>query len=240
MSNSIRWLSHSFFKIETEQGKVLLIDPWIVGNPLCPIKIEDLQKADFVLVTHDHFDHSSNAGEIARNTGATVVGTPETVAAKLKTGLAMPEGQVIFGGIGMNIGGTARVEDISITMTQALHSSETGVPTGYIIKLEDGTTIYHAGDTGIFKSMELLGELYNIDIALLPIGSCFTMDPLQAARAVKMIKPKKVIPMHYRTFPILEQDASRFVSLVKETAPEVEVIALEPGQEYKYGAVFNI
>ncbi len=121
-------------------------------------------------------------------------------------------------------------------MTQALHSSETGVPTGYIIKLEDGTTIYHAGDTGIFKSMELLGELYNIDIALLPIGSCFTMDPLQAAHAVKMIKPKKVIPMHYKTFPILEQDASRFVSLVKEKAPDVEVIVLDPGQEYTCGS----
>ncbi|MDO9584906.1 MAG: metal-dependent hydrolase [Syntrophales bacterium] len=235
MANFIRWLSHAFFRVETSKGKVIIIDPWITGNPLCPVKIEDIDKADLVLVTHDHFDHASNVADIAKKTGATVVGCPETVG-RLKNGQALPEGQVIFWGIGMNIGGTASVDGISITMTQALHTSETGAPTGYIIKLEDGTTIYHAGDTGIFKSMKLLGELYNIDIALLPIGSCFTMDPLQAAHAVKMIKPKKVIPMHYRTFPILEQDASRFVSLVKEKAPDVEVIVLDPGQEYICGA----
>ncbi len=232
MSNSIKWLGHAFFQVETSTGMVIIIDPWITGNPLCPVKIEDVRKADLVLITHDHFDHASNAADIAKNTGATVVGCPETIG-KLKTGQALPEGQAIFWGIGMNIGGTAQVGDISITMTQALHSSETGVATGYIIKLEDGTTIYHAGDTGIFNSMKLLGELYNIDIALLPIGSCFTMDSLQAAYAVKMINAKKVIPMHYRTFPILEQEASRFVSLVKEKAPEAEVIVLEPGQEYK-------
>jgi L-ascorbate metabolism protein UlaG (beta-lactamase superfamily) len=232
MANSIRWFSHAFFQVETSKGIVIIIDPWITGNPLCPVKIEDIKRADLVLITHDHFDHASNAADIAKKTGATVVGCPETIG-KLKTGQALPEGQAIFWGIGMNIGGTAQVGDISITMTQALHSSETGVATGYIIKLEDGTTIYHAGDTGVFNSMKLLGELYNIDIALLPIGSCFTMDPLQAAYAVKMINAKKVIPMHYRTFPILEQDASRFVNLVKERAPEAVVIVLEPGQEYK-------
>lgn len=231
MSNSIKWLSHSFFRVETSKGKVIFIDPWITNNPLCPVKLEDIHKADLVLVTHDHFDHSANVADIANKTGATVVGCPETVG-KLKTGQGLPEGQVVFWGIGMNIGGTARVGDISITMTQAFHSSETGVPAGYIVKLEDGTTIYHAGDTGIFSSMKLLGELYNIDIALLPIGSCFTMDPVQAAHAVKLIKPKKVIPMHYRTFPILEQDASLFVSLVKEKTPEVEIIVLAPGEAY--------
>jgi L-ascorbate metabolism protein UlaG (beta-lactamase superfamily) len=232
MPNSIKWLSHSFFRVETSKGKVIFIDPWITNNPLCPVKLEDINKADLVLVTHDHFDHSANVADIANKTGATVVGCPETVG-KLKTGQGLPEGQVVFWGIGMNIGGTARVGDISITMTQAFHSSETGVPTGYIVKLEDGTTIYHAGDTGIFSSMKLLGELYNIDIALLPIGSCFTMDPVQAAHAVKLIKPKKVIPMHYRTFPILEQDASRFVSLAKEKTPEVEIIVLAPGEAYE-------
>lgn len=232
MSNSIKWLSHSFFRVETAQGKVIFIDPWITNNPLCPIKLEDIDKADLVLVTHDHFDHSANVADIANKTGATVVGCPETVG-KLKTGQGLAEGQVVFWGIGMNVGGTARVGEISITMTQAFHSSETGVPTGYIVKLEDGTTIYHAGDTGIFSSMKLLGELYSIDIALLPIGSCFTMDPVQAAHAVKLIKPKRVIPMHYRTFPILEQDASLFASLVKEKTPDVEIIVLAPGEAYE-------
>ncbi|MFZ3115838.1 MAG: metal-dependent hydrolase [Syntrophales bacterium] len=232
MSLSIKWLGHSCFLVKTSRDKVLFIDPWITGNPLCPWQLKDIRRADMVLVTHDHFDHASNAADIVRQTGALLIGCPETVG-RLKTGHALPEGQVVFGGIGMNIGGTFHAQGISITMTQALHSSETGVPAGYIIKTEDGATIYHAGDTGIFGSMQLLGELYSIDIALLPIGSCFTMDPQQAAAAVKMLQPKIVIPMHYRTFPILEQDASRFVKMVKEKAPEVEVIVLEPGQEYK-------
>ncbi len=233
MANSIQWLSHSFFKVTTSKGKVIIIDPWITGNQLCPVKLEDIDKADLILVTHDHFDHVSGVVDIANKTGATVVGCPETVG-RLKTGQALPEGQVIFWGIGMNIGGTAKVGDITITMTQAFHSSETGIPTGYIIKLEDGMTIYHAGDTGIFSSMKLLGNLYRIDVALLPIGSCFTMNPYQASYAVKMLKPKKVIPMHYKTFPILEQDASSFVNHVRKRTPKVEVIVLEPGQEYTY------
>jgi len=234
MANSITWLSHAFFQVETSGGKLIFIDPWITDNPLCPIKLRDITRAELVLVTHDHFDHASDAADISKKTGAIVVGCPETVG-KLKAGRALPEGQVIFGGFGMNIGGTAQVDGISVTMTQALHSSETGVSTGYIVRLEDGTTIYHAGDTGIFEGMRLFGELYGIDIALLPIGSCFTMDPFQAAHAVKIIKPKKVIPMHYMTFPILEQDASRFVNLVKEKAPEVEVIVLNPGEKHSWG-----
>jgi L-ascorbate metabolism protein UlaG (beta-lactamase superfamily) len=238
MKHSIQWLSHSFFRVETAQGKVIIFDPWITGNQFCPIGIDGIAQADLILVSHDHFDHASDVTEIARKTGATVVGCPETVG-KLKTGQALPEGQVIYWGIGMNIGGTAKVGDISVTMTQAFHSSETGVPAGYILKLEDETTIYHAGDTGIFSSMRLLGELYPIDVALLPIGGCFTMGPVQAAHAAAMIRPKKVIPMHYKTFPILEQDATSFVSLMKKTAPDVEVIVLEPGQTYQYGSLLN-
>jgi len=236
MANTIRWLGHSCFQVRTTNGKVIIIDPWIAGNPLCPVRLEDISQADLIMVTHDHFDHASNAVAIARKTGATVIGCPETVG-KLKIGQAFPEGQVILGGLGMNIGGTVRIHNLAITMTQALHSSESGVPAGYIMKLEDGTTIYHAGDTGIFSSMQLLGDLYDIDVALLPIGSCFTMDPQQAAQAVKLLHPRKVIPMHYRTFPILVQDAASFVDLVREKAPEVEVIVLEPGQEYEYSVL---
>lgn len=229
--NSIKWLSHACFSIQTSRGKTILIDPWITDNPLCPVTIDDIDKVDIILVTHDHFDHSVNVTEISQKTGATVIGFPETVG-RLKTGQSLPEGNVIFGGIGMNIGGTATVDDIAITMTQAFHSSETGAPCGYIIKLEDGSTIYHAGDTGIFESMKTLGDLYDIDVALLPIGSCFTMDPFQAAAALTLLNPKKAIPMHYKTFPILEQDAAGFVELAKAQAPDVEVIVLDPGQDY--------
>jgi L-ascorbate metabolism protein UlaG (beta-lactamase superfamily) len=229
--NTIKWLGHAFFSINTSKNKELLIDPWITGNPLCPITIDDVVKADIVLVTHDHFDHCADAADISKKTGATLIGQPETVG-RLKTDLALPEENVVHNGIGMNIGGSTTIDGITITMTQAFHSSETGAPSGYIIRLEDGKTLYHAGDTGIFESMRTLGNIYNIDLALLPIGSCFTMDPIQAVEAVKLLGSKKVIPMHYKTFPILEQDAIGFVKLAKKEVPSVNVIVLKPGESY--------
>jgi len=231
--NTLKWLGHACFSITTSKGKVILIDPWITGNPVCPVTLAEIENVDMILVTHDHFDHSANVAEISQKTGATVVGFPETVG-KLKTGHALPEGNVIFGGIGMNIGGTATIDDISITMTQAFHSSETGAPCGYLIRLENGPIVYHAGDTGIFASMQTLGDLYPIDVALLPVGSCFTMDPVQAAAALKLLRPKKAIPMHYKTFPILEQDAAGFVRLAQAQAPDVAVVVLEPGEAYRF------
>lgn len=230
MANSIKWLGHSGFMITSAQGKVIFIDPWIVGNPTCPISLDDITQGSIVLVTHDHFDHVGNAVDIAIKTGAQVVGQPETVG-RMTSEMGLPVGNVINFGMGMNIGGTVIVDGIAITMTQAFHSSLTGSNTGFIIKLENGFTIYHAGDTGIFEGMGLLGELYGIHLALLPIGSVFTMDPYQAAKALSLLKPKKAVPMHYKTFPILEQSADRFVELAKKEAASVEVIVMEPGQE---------
>jgi L-ascorbate metabolism protein UlaG (beta-lactamase superfamily) len=144
--------------------------------------------------------------------------------------LGLSVDNVVNFGMGMNIGATAVIDGITITMTQAFHSSQTASNTGFIVKLEDGYTIYHAGDTGIFSTMKILGELYQIDLALLPIGNAFTMDPIQAARALTLLNPKKAIPMHYRTLPILEQSADRFAALAKNEAPGVEIAILEPGQ----------
>jgi L-ascorbate metabolism protein UlaG (beta-lactamase superfamily) len=229
---SIRWLSHAGFIIVSPDGKTVIIDPWIVDNPLCPVRLDDISAADIVLVTHDHFDHIGNAVDIVRKTGATLVSAPET-ARKLQS-MGVPSENVIYGGYGMNIGGSAEIKGITVTMTQAFHSSETASPVGYILKLEDGTSIYHAGDTGIFSSMRLLRELYRIDLALLPIGGVFTMDPVQASKALTLLKPKTVIPMHYRTFPILEQDANRFKKLAKKVNPKVRVVILDPGQEFTF------
>lgn len=225
----VKFLGHAGFQITSEKGKVIIADPWLTGNPLTSCKLEEIVKADFVLVTHDHFDHVADVGSIVKATGATLIGAPETVG-RLKQEAQIPDAQVVFG-MGMNIGGTVRFDDIAITMTQAFHSSQTASPAGYVIKLENGFTIYHAGDTGIFSSMKVLGELYKIDLALLPIGSVFTMDPIQAVSAAKLLGAKKVIPMHYKTFPILEQDASSFQQLMKQDLPAVEVIVVEPGQE---------
>ena len=155
---------------------------------------------------------------------------PETVG-RLKEEAGVPDSQIVFG-TGMNIGGTVSSDGIAITMTQAFHSSQTGSPAGYLIRLEDGYTVYHAGDTGIFSSMKLLGELFHIDLALLPIGGVFTMDPKQASVAVKLLVANTVIPMHYKTFPILEQDTSSFTEIMRKEASGIEVVVLDPGQEY--------
>ncbi|MFA4915752.1 MAG: metal-dependent hydrolase [Syntrophales bacterium] len=225
----VKSLGHAGFQITSEKGKIVIIDPWLTGNPLAPCKAEELVKADFVLVTHDHFDHVADAASIVKATGAVLIGAPETVG-RLKQDEQILDAQIIYG-MGMNIGGTVKFDEITITMTQAFHSSQTAAPVGYIIKLEGGYTIYHSGDTGIFYSMKILGEIYKINLAFLPIGGVFTMDPAQAAIAAKLLGITKVIPMHYKTFPILEQDANSFRQIMKKDLPDVEVITVEPGQE---------
>lgn len=228
----IKWISHSAFQITLGSGKVLYIDPWF-ENPLSTFTLDDVKEATMVLVTHDHFDHVGQAADIVKKTGGLLVANVET-GRRMQNEFQIPAEKVCYFGHGLNIGGNLAYEGITVTMTQAFHSTLSGAPCGYIIKLEDGTTIYHAGDTGIFDTMKTFGEFYKVDVALLPIGSVFTMDPLQAAWAAKMISPKKVIPMHYKTFPILVQDPKGFVEIAKREAPGVEVVVLNPGQEYTY------
>jgi L-ascorbate metabolism protein UlaG (beta-lactamase superfamily) len=232
MANTkISFLGHAGFQITSEKGKIIIIDPWLTDNPLATSQAEDITKADIVLVTHDHFDHIADAAGIVKATGAILVGMPETVG-RLKEEAAIPDSQIVFG-MGMNIGGTVTSDGISITMTQAFHSSQTASPVGYIIKLENGFTLYHAGDTGIFSSMKLLGEIFHINLAMLPIGGVFTMDPKQATLAAKLLEVNTVIPMHYKTFPILEKDTSSYVEIMEKEAPNIEVIVLDPGEEYR-------
>jgi L-ascorbate metabolism protein UlaG (beta-lactamase superfamily) len=229
MPHSIKWLGHAACQITTESGKVILIDPWITGNPACPVKKDDIKRADLILVTHDHFDHlGTDIPDLVKATGATVIAQPELAGALQEAGVAAEN--IIFG-MGMNIGGRVEAAGVQVVMTQAFHSGTAGDAVGYIIILEDGKTIYHAGDTGIFASMELLGRIYSIDVALLPIGSIFVMDPVQAAYSLTLLKPGRVVPIHYGTFPILVQDAAEFVKLAGEKAPGVKVEVIEPGQE---------
>ncbi len=230
MANEIKWMGHATFEITTSKGLKLIVDPWYDQNPANSKKAEEVEKADAVLITHDHFDHIGEAASILKKTGATMVGQPE-IMEKMK-GEGVSAEQAIYG-TGMNVGGTVEVQGVQITMVQAFHSAVEGDPAGYIINLEDGKTVYHAGDTGIFNTMEMLGQIYGIDLALLPIGSVFTMDPLQAVFALNLLKPGVVIPMHYGTFPILEQDGERFKKLASEKAPSVEVVTLEPGSTYQ-------
>ena len=219
----IRWLGHSGFEIELA-NKILLIDPWLTGNPLAAMKTSDLKKADIVCVTHDHGDHLGDAVEICKRTGATFVAIHELGVFAEENGVKDV--------VGINIGGTVNVKGISITMVQAFHSSNRGAPTGFVIKAE-GKAIYHAGDTGLFGDMKLIGEIHRPDVALIPIGDYYTMGSREAAEAVKLIKSDVVIPMHYQTLPVLSQSAEGFIKIVKEKSPKVKVVALKPGEVYQ-------
>src|SRR5512145_1498137 len=228
-SVKIRWLGHSGFSIQDPSGKTVLVDPWFQGNPTAPSGPEGIPKAEFILLTHDHFDHAADAVLLARQTGALVVGIFELVGDLKAKGI--PESQLLHGGVGMNVGGTVVLDGFSFTMTEARHSCTLGSPVGYVIKTPSGCTVYHSGDTGIFAGMALIGELYPIDVAMLPIGSVFTMDYRQAAKAASLLKAKAVIPMHYGTFPILEPNADRFVAELAKVSPGTRPIILSPGEE---------
>lgn len=228
----IKWFGHSAFEIISDKGLKLLIDPFISNNPVCLIPVEEIE-ADVILLTHGHSDHFGDAMEIANRTGAPIIGSHEISLFLSKQGLET---------IGMNIGGSMHFHDIKITMLDARHSAaidftEEIIPGGsassFLIQMEKGTKIFHAGDTGLFGDMEtVIGNIYQPDIALLPIGDKFTMGPFEGAIATKWISPKKIIPMHYNTFPVIEQNTTIFSNFVTQMSPNVKVIILNPGDIY--------
>jgi len=221
----ITWLGHAAFLLEAE--KKLLIDPFITGNPKASCIPEDLDP-DIIAVTHGHRDHLGDTIEIGARTGCRIISIHE-VANYIKSKGVFAEG--------MNKGGTMDVEGVTLTMTQALHSSsidasgfsfDGGSPAGFVIGI-GGHSIYHAGDTGVFGDMQLIGELYEPEIALLPIGSRFTMGIKEAVKAVELIEPQIVVPMHYNTFDVIRQDPEVFRKAV-EAKVDTKVIILEPGE----------
>jgi L-ascorbate metabolism protein UlaG (beta-lactamase superfamily) len=220
----ITWFGHAAFKIEIA-GKTVLIDPWLDGNPASPVKASEIGRADIVYVTHDHGDHLGEAFQICKRTNAVFVATFELGNYAEENGVKNV--------VGLNIGGSAEIRGVKLYMVQAFHTSSRGAPTGVIVEGE-GKTVYHAGDTGLFGDMRLIGELYKLDLALIPIGGYYTMGALEAAEAVKMLKPKAVIPMHYKTFPVLAQSASEFAEKVREKASQVKVVVLNPGESYQF------
>ena len=231
MSNTLTWHGHANFQITTPNLD-LIIDPWFEGNPSAVKGSDSLNSMDLILVTHDHDDHTGQAVKIAQATGAQVMAIVGT-AQKLQDAGLPPE--QIVNGIGFNIGGTVEFQGVKVTMVQAFHSSATGAPTGYILTLEDGYCIYHAGDTGIFSSMELFGRLHDIDLALLPIGDIFTMDPKQAALACELLNCASVVPMHWGSFPILEQATENFAKELQAIGASTRLITMEPGQRIELG-----
>ena len=226
MNTTLTWHSHSNFQIISPECSIL-IDPFFTGNPMIDTTWNSINPPDIVLVTHLHSDHAGDVAPICRQFKSmlgTVVGAAEALMA---TGV--PHEQII-NGIGFNIGGTVKIKGVSITMTEATHTADAGVATGFIITMPDGFTIYHAGDTGIFSTMGVWGELYDIDLALLPIGGIFTMDSRQAALAARLLKAKAAVPMHWGTFPMLAPDAGIFEQELAKTAPDCRFVGMLPGQ----------
>lgn len=218
----LQWFGQSAYKSTTDSGKVIVIDPFITKNPKTPKELKDLSKigkVDLILITHGHGDHMGDVAALSKMTGAKVAMNADMGHTFGTLGIIPYKQLIRFNKSGpiRPLGADAK---ITITMTRAEHSSSVlhtdpitkkkssyhgGEPSGYIIELENGFKIYHAGDTGVFADMKFIGDYYKPDLALLPIGGHFTMDPAHAAYAVRnMIKPKTVIPMHYATFPPLK------------------------------------
>jgi len=242
---SITWLGHGSFLFTSVKGRKILLDPWVKTNPMCPAKyrtIEGFPKVDIVLYTHGHVDHF-----MLPDLEAIVKRFNPMIIAPFELGLFI-KNKLPAANYGLfqvaNKGGAGLIEGVKIHMVGADHSSDAqlysfeappnpvGEPVGYVLEFENGFKIYHSGDTGLMADMKfVIGDYYQPDLAILPIGDIFTMGSREAAYACKLIRPRYVIPEHYRTFPALVQSPNAFLKHTKAYAPGTKVIVMEPGKE---------
>ncbi|MDQ7814481.1 MAG: metal-dependent hydrolase [Patescibacteria group bacterium] len=218
MPVKLTYLGHA--AVLLQGTKTVIIDPFLTGNPKASIGAGNLPKIDYVLVTHDHYDHLGDAFDIAKKHKAALVAIFEIVQ--------LPAAKKIHPqSIGMNIGGTIEAEGIRISMTPALHSAGVGAPAGFVVEL-DGKRIYHGGDTAFFSDMAYIPKFFGkLDVTLVPMGGYFGMDARQAAEAVKLLKPKTAIPIHYDTWPLIHTDPAEFRNQCRPT----DVRILLPGND---------
>jgi L-ascorbate metabolism protein UlaG (beta-lactamase superfamily) len=225
---SITWFGHATFVVTTPGGKRIVFDPWLTGNPKAPAGAK-IDQADVICLTHGHRDHSGDVLAVARATGAPLVAVFELAH--------WFQGKGLKDVIAMGIGGTVDVKGLKISMTAAVHTSSVeeadtapyvGLATGFVVRMEDNRAIYFAGDTALFGDMRLIRDLYAPEIAFLPIGDHYTMDPVAAAKACEMLGVRQVVPMHYGTFPALTGSPETLKKLVEPLG--VDVLVLKPGE----------
>jgi L-ascorbate metabolism protein UlaG (beta-lactamase superfamily) len=228
------YLGHSTVRFELPSGEVVLIDPWVAGNPSCPDALKSFPRLDAMLLTHGHFDHIGDAVAMAREH------RPKVVVANFETCNWLGS-KGVANCSPMNTGGTQDVLGMQVTMVRADHSCGIlddgelvygGSAGGYVVRLEDGYTFYHAGDTALFSDMQLIGELYRPELAFLPIGDLFTMDPLQAARACRYLGVRSVVPIHWGTFPALTGTPEQLEKACSDLGVNCRIVRLDPGEDH--------
>lgn len=227
---AIKYLGHATFLITTPGGKSLLIDPWVYNNPACPEEDKQIGSLDTMLVTHAHFDHIQDAVELAKE-------HEPQIGCIFEIGNWL-ERKGVKNINAMNKGGVQRLNDVNVTMVDARHScgileddgsiSYGGTAAGYIVEFENGFRLYHAGDTSVFGDMQIISELYQPELVLLPIGDLYTMGPKEAAYACRLLEAKKVIPMHFGTFPPLTGTPEELKQLIGEL--QTEILSMAPGE----------
>lgn len=233
-STQIQLLGHATFKVISPEGKIIVVDPWLIDNPFIPVQYRVQEKIDLMLVTHGHDDHfDAQLPAIIAKTNATVVANGICRWYLLEKGV--PETNIEP----MNIGGTISILDLKITMVNAFHVSHINITdeqithphqaVGFILHLSDGTRIYFAGDTSVFGDMKLIGEIYKPNIVVLPIGDRYTMGPLEAAYAVRMLNAPHVIPCHYGTYPSLVGSPEELAELTADI-PGLTIHPLQAGE----------
>ena len=227
MAVPLTWLGHAAFRLDSPTGRRVYVDPFLTGNPTCPEHERQPERVDLIAITHGHGDHVGDTVELAKRFECPVVALVE-----LRNWLTTQHGLPEATEHSPNKGGTVRIDDVSITLTDANHSSSwvdltyLGEPAGLVIRLDGGPSIYFAGDTNVFGDMALIRRLYEPDVAVLPIGGHFTMDPKEAAVALELLGAPRCIPCHYGTFPVLAGTPDE----LRQLAPNVEVVALAPGE----------